>query len=575
MGIAGNAATVNEFGASILRAYDEMDLPARIYILGIVFPSFLVFVGAIVGGVLFDGFVLVRLLLPALGLLIFVAAIGYPRLAVDQRRIEMENRFHLFVIHMTILSTTNIDRMEVLRRLAAEEEYGELAAEIQRVVDLVDVWHLSLGDACRRRAADVPSESVEDLLERMAYTLGAGQSLDEFLFQEQDVLIEKYSTVYRQSLGNLDVLKDLYLSLIISMTFALVFAIVLPLLTGNDPTITASIVIVMFIFVQIGFFFIIKAVVPDDPVWYLEDGYRTTAKKRLLASTVVGIGLTALVITWLILAFYDLAPSPTPISSNTLPLLLYMPIATLPLLIPGSVFWYEERRVVDRDRMFPNFIRALGTSESAKQSTTTEVLSTLRTKDFGPLSENVDDLYRRLNMRLSTEKSWRYFTGDTHSFLIQKFSEMYLVGRDMGGGPKRLGELISQNMNEIVNLREERRQETTTLIGVVYGITAASAFAFFIGLELAVMLSSFDINTDGEVIGGTLIHTEQYNVPILRFLIVLVLIFNAFISSLVLRVADGGHFGNSYVHFTALLWIGAVTGTITERLVDLIITVDI
>ncbi|RQG86749.1 archaellar assembly protein FlaJ [Natrarchaeobius halalkaliphilus] len=575
MGIAGNAATANELGTSILRAYDEMDLPARIYILGIVFPSLLVFIGTIAGGVLFDGFVLVRLLLPALGLLIFVAAIGYPRLAVDQRRIEMENRFHLFVIHMTILSTTNIDRMEVLRRLAAEEEYGDLAAEIQRVVDLVDVWHLSLGDACRRRATDVPSESVEDLLERMAYTLGAGQSLDEFLFQEQDVLIEKYSTVYRQSLGNLDVLKDLYLSLIISMTFALVFAIVLPLLTGNDPTITASIVIVMFIFVQIGFFFIIKAVVPDDPVWYLEDGYRTTTKKRLLGSTVAGVGLTALVITWLILAFYDLAPSPTPISSNTLPLLLYMPIATLPLLIPGSVFWYEERRVVDRDRMFPNFIRALGTSESAKQSTTTEVLSTLRTKDFGPLSDNVDDLYRRLNMRLSTEKSWRYFTGDTHSFLIQKFSEMYLVGRDMGGGPKRLGELISQNMNEIVNLREERRQETTTLVGVVYGITAASAFAFFIGLELAVMLSSFDINTDGEVIGGTLIHTEQYNVPILRFLIVLVLIFNAFISSLVLRVADGGHFGNSYVHFTALLWIGAVTGTITERLVDLIITVDI
>ncbi len=53
------------------------------------------------------------------------------------------------------------------------------------------------------------------------------------------------------------------------------------------------------------------------------------------------------------------------------------------------------------------------------------------------------------------------------------------------------------------------------------------------------------------------------------------LIFNAFISSLVLRVADGGHFGNSYLHFTALLWVGAITGTLTERLVDLIISVDL
>ncbi|OIB57644.1 archaellar assembly protein FlaJ [Natrialba sp. SSL1] len=574
MGIADNTAAINDFSKSIIRSYDEMDLPARLYVPGVLLPSFLFFLATIVIAVILDVFLLVKLLIPVLGLLVFVAAVGYPRLAVDQRRIEMENRFHLFIIHMTILSTTNIDRMEVLRKLAQEEEYGELADEVQRVVDLVDVWHLSLGDACRRRAKAVPSESVADLFERMAYTLGAGQQLDEFLHQEQDVLVEKYSTVYKQSLGNLDVLKDLYLSLIISMTFALVFAIVLPLLTGNDPTLTTSIVIVLFVFIQIGFFFVIRAVVPDDPIWYLEDGYRTATKKRMLASTVVGVGLSVLTVFLLGLIFLDVLPEPGGLPIRDLPSMLHMPIATLPLLIPGLVFWYEERRAFERDRAFPNFIRALGTSESAKQSTTSEVLATLRSKDFGPLTENIDDLYRRLNMRLSTEKSWRYFTGETNTFLIQKFSEMYLVGREMGGGPKRLGELISTNMSEIINLREERKQQTTTLVGVMYGITAASAFAFFIGLELALMLSSFDIDLDGQM-GGQLIHTDEYNVPVLRYLIVLVLIFNAFISSLVLRVADGGHFGNSYVHFTALLWIGAVTGTLTERLVDVLITVDL
>ncbi|MEY7851709.1 archaellar assembly protein FlaJ [Natrarchaeobius sp. A-rgal3] len=575
MAITGNVGSVNELSKSIIQAYDEMELPTRIYVLVILLPAFALFAATVAAAVVMDTFLMVRLLFPVLGILIFLSAVGYPRLAVDQRRIEMENRFHLFVIHMTILSTTNIDRMEVMRKLAQEAEYGELADEMQRVVDLVDVWHLSLDDACRRRAKEVPSESVEDLLERLAYTLGAGQELDEFLFQEQDVLIDKYSTVYRQSLTNLDVLKDLYLSLIISMTFALVFAIVLPLLTGNNPTITTSIVIVLFVFVQIGFFFVIRAIVPDDPIWYLEEGYRTATKKRMLGSTIAGIGLSVVVIVGMTLAFFELLPGTASIQFSSVPLLLYMPIATLPLLIPGSVFLYEERRVFDRDREFPNFIRALGTSESVKQSTTTEVLASLRTKDFGPLTPDINDLYRRLNMRVNTEKSWRFFTGDSHSFLVQKFSEMYLVGRDMGGGPKRLGELISKNMSEIVNLREERRQQTTTLVGVIYGITAASSFSFFIGLELALMLSTFDIDLEGQILGGSLVHTEQYNVPVLRFLIVFVLIFNAFISSLVLRVADGGHFGNSYLHFTALLWIGAITGTMTERLVDLIITVDL
>ncbi len=577
MGLFEKPKAASELSTSIIRAYDEMELPARIYVLAILVPAFVIFLLMVAAAVVLDIFLLARLLIPMLGLLILGAAIGYPKLAVDQRRIEMENRFHLFIIHMTILSTTNIDRMEVIRKLAAEEEYGELAHEMGRVADLVDVWHMSLGDACRRRADAVPSESVEDLLERMAYTLEAGQPLDEFLFREQDVLIDQYSTIYQQSLGNLDVLKDLYLSIIISMTFALVFAIVLPLLTGNNPTITASIVIVLFVFVQIGFFFIIRAIVPEDPLWYLESGYRTRTKRMMLGSTIAGLVLSLVVIALMTLAFFGFLPGTETIGFDSIPLLFYLPIATVPLLIPGAVFWHAERQVFDRDRDFPNFIRALGTSESARQATTSEVLSTLRTKDFGPLTPNIDDLYRRLNMRLSTEKSWRYFTGDTHSYLIQKFSEMYLVGRDMGGGPKRLGELISENMSAIINLREERRQQTTTLIGVLYGITAASSFAFFIGLELALMLSSFDIDLGGEMqgVGGDLIYTDQYNVPLLRFLIVLVLIFNAFISSLVLRVSDGGHYGNSYLHFTALLWIGAITGTLTEWLVDVIITVDL
>ncbi|AEH38135.1 archaellar assembly protein FlaJ [Halopiger xanaduensis] len=573
MGITDRTAGAADLTKSIIQAYDEMELPAKIYLPAILLPAVLIFLGTIVAAVVVDLFLLARLLLPVLGLLIVLAAVGYPRLAVDRRRIEMENRFHLFVIHMTVLSTTNIDRMEVLRQLAQEEEYGELADEMQRIVDLVDVWHLSLDDACRRRAKAVPSESVADLLERMAYTLSAGQGLAEFLQQEQDVLVEKYSTVYRQSLSNLDVLKDLYLSLIISTTFALVFAIVLPLLTGNNPTITVSIVIVMFTFVQIGFFFVIHAIVPDDPIWYLEDGYRTTTKKLLLGSTVVGVGGSVLVVGVMLFMFFGVLPGTGLVKS--LPMLLYMPIATTPLLIPGAVFWHAERKTFDRDREFPNFIRALGTSESAKQSTTSEVLSTLRDQDFGPLTENIDDLYRRLNMRLSTEKSWRYFTGDAHSFLVQKFSEMYLIGREMGGGPKRLGELISQNMSVIINLREERKQQTTTLVGVIYGITAAASFAFFIGLELAAMLSSFDIDMQSQIMSGSLIHTDQYNIHVLRYLILLVLIFNAFISSLLLRVADGGHFGNSYFHFTALLWMGSITGAITERLIDAIITVDL
>ncbi len=574
MSVGQRSAQAADLVGSIIAAYEEMEMPARRYVLVVLLPSSLLFLGTVVAAVAVETLLLIRLLLPLFGLLVLGAGIAYPRVSLDRRRIEMENRFHLMVTHMTVLSTTNIDRMEVFRQLGQEEEYGELATEIRRIVQLVDTWNQSLDDACRRRAKSVPSESLTDLFERLAYTLGAGQALDDFLLSEQSVMIENYSTVYESSLENLDVMKDLYLSMILSMTFALVFAVVLPILTGTDPTLTVAAVISMFGFVQLGFFLVIRAVVPYDPVWYVAEEIDTDAERRLLlvtavsgllfvllaavfAGALVGVGLfRVLVPGWL----------PTP---------LYVAIPTLPLLGVALAFRAEENRIRDRDEEFPSFVRALGATESAKQATTSAVLSTLRNKDFGSLTETIDDLYRRLNMRIDTGNAWRFFTAENGSYLIQKFSEMYLIGREMGGDPKQLGELISRNMNEINQLREQRSQATTTLIGLLYGITAAASFAFFTGLEIVGILAGFDIGTAsaGGMNFGKLLHTDVYDLPLLQALLLCTILFNAVVSALTIRTADGGHPGNGYLHFVMLTWVGCGTAVATQQLITTLLSI--
>jgi flagellar protein FlaJ len=82
-------------------------------------------------------------------------------------------------------------------------------------------------------------------------------------------------------------------------------------------------------------------------------------------------------------------------------------------------------------------------------------------------------------------------TADCQSYLIQAFSEIYVVGREMGGDPQVPGELIAENMNEVLQLRQQRRQATTTLIGLLYGITAASTFAFYIEFLPVVVINVF------------------------------------------------------------------------------------
>jgi flagellar protein FlaJ len=570
--------TISENIQSLLQSYRKMQMPMGQYISFILIPSVAFFFVTVLIALVLNLAMVVRIPMPLLGLLAMFSAIFYPKILLSQRKRQLNNRFHLMVTHMTVLATTKIDRMEVFRTLAKEEEYGELANELHRVVELVDTWNQSLDDALRRRSNEVPSETLADFFERLAYTMGAGQSLREYLITEQDQIIENYATVYESSLDNLEVMKDLYLSMVLSMTFALVFAVVLPVLTGTEPTLTVSAVIVMYMFVQTGFYLAMRSLSPYDPLWYHPEEKPSAVEKPIKKSFYLGVGLTVFLLVVSLGGIIGILPFGLPDlipTLNTLPLPMYAVIPITPLIIPGIVLNRAEKKVKQRDQEFPSFIRALGTTESVKQSTSSDVLSTLRDKDFGPLTENVDDLYKRLNMRIEPVEAWRFFTADCRSYLIQTFSEMYLMGREMGGSPQELGELISENMNEVLQLREQRNQAATTLVGLLYGITAAATFAFFIGLEVVNVLSDMDLDlgSSAGVEVGQIIRPDVYNVPLIEFLLVVVIMFSAMLSSLMVRTVDGGHKINTYMHFVLLAWISALISIFTRWLINTFLAV--
>ncbi len=565
-----------ELAADLVASYDALDMSKRKYVGYILAPSAAFFVLAIAGAFLLPLPLTVRLPIPALGILVLVAAVFYPKLYLNGRQVAIENQLHLVMTHMTVLSTTNIDRMEVFRTLAAEEEYAAAAAELARVVHLVDTWNQSLDDALRRRAKEVPSDVFSDFFDRLGYTIGAGQTLDDFLLSEQDAVIQNYITVYEGALANLEVMKDLYMSMILSMTFALVFAIVLPILTGDNPTLTVAAVIVLFMLVQLGFYVVIRAMAPHDPVWFhSEEG--APSDLRLWSSFAIGVfGTTALVV-FVGAGLFGVGPGLRGLLFflEDIPLAMYLCVPISPMAITGVMLRFEERNIEERDKEFPSFIRALGAAESAKQSTTGDVLATLHQKDFGALTATIVRLYRRLNIRISSEQAWYTFATDTRSYLIQKFSDMYLEGRSMGGRPKLLGELISQNMNTVMQLREQRRQATVTMIGLLYGITSASAFAFFIGLQvvniLADLSQQFNITNAGGV--GKVIYAGVYDIALIEFLLLLVILFNAVLSSVMIRTIDGGNKANAYLHFVLMTWLGSGVAIFTKHLVSAILTI--
>ena len=562
--------------SAVAAAYRTMETPFRRYLGVIIAPAAAFFVLTLGAAAFAPLPPLVRVPLPALGLVAFLAAVIYPKLDQDRKRSEIGDRLHLFITHLTVLSVTNIDRVAVFRRLANEPEYGALAEEMQRIVELVDSWNQSLDDACRRRANEVPDKEFADFLERLAYTLNSGQELSDFLMSEQDAVIRSYVTHYQSSLDNLDVLKDLYLSMILSMTFALVFATVLPILTGTDPTVIVGGVLIMFLVVQVGFLYAVRVLTPNDPIWYFDPTHRKRFDYKLYAAFGIGITGVALVVLTGVFSVLGLPPVATlaPNLHEQVPIPFYIALPVTPLLVPGLVMRQEQQRIADRDEEFANFIRSLGATESVKQSTTENVLEDLKRRDFGPLAQTVVNLYRRLKIRISVPQAWEHFAAEARSYLIQKFSEMYVTGREMGGDPKVLGELISKNMNEVLQLRDQRTQSTVTFIGLLYGVSAAAAFAFFIGLEVVDVLAglSATLGTAEQEV-GSFIQPQVYDIPVIRYLLLLIVLVNAAMSSLMIRAVDDGHFINTFLHFVLLTWIGATVAWFTATSIGLFLEV--
>lgn len=559
---------VQQFLKDLADGYRHLDTSPRRYALVGVLPT-------IILAVLLVALVLIIIPTPAvviptvlLSSLLPLVAIIYPKTRKDRRGRRIRGQFHLFLTHITVLSLTNIERVEVFRTLAQINEYGPLADEMAQITALVDTWNQSLDDACRRRSQQVSSELLADFLERMAYTLNAGQPLDEFLINEQSTIIHQFTVSYEADLEKLDVLKELYLSLVMAMIFLLVFGAVVPILVGVPATSIVGGTVLLFTAVQMGFIVIINSVAPQDPVWLNEGGARAPFRKvrtevfsAITLSLMLAISILAIVLGM------------TPLPQDPLPHALYVAIPVTPLLWPGLKMRALEKKVKRRDDEFGAFIRALGGVESVKQTSTANVLETLRGKDFGALTEDITRLYRRLRVRINTTEAWRLFGVETGSFLIRKFADMYVIGRRMGGDPQQLGDVLSENFQQVLQVRERREQQVTTLIGVIYGITAAAMFAAFVGLEIVGQMLDIAGSLSGQnsQFVTSLFSAQGYRLWIIELLMLAVLVINALLSSLMIRISDRGHLVNALPHFVALTWVGAIVATVTRQIAQAVI----
>ena len=563
------------------------------FAMGLIGSLLLIFLtGGLAEGALFSGIsgILLILVLPIIASL---GAIAFPMLEVTRSANMIEREMHMFITRMGILSLGEVGAQTIFDILKQMRDYGELASEVQKIETLVDKWNTSLPEAARIVAQQSPSPLWTDFLDRMAFSIEAGQPIDEFMRSEQETVAEQYNTLYDTRLESVDTMQEIYVSMVTAGLFGLVIAgihLVLFEVGGeNDAPIEIAarlrfllLASFLFIIIQVAAMMAFRATIPRDLIFArdeLETPFRINFRRALLASGAVSLFL-------LLVTVYVVASSWEAISSQWDRYGLILIAAPLsPLLVPAWLIRKEETNVLRRDTAYPDFIRALGGTAQARSAEPSATIKALRGVDFGMLDYSIDRLEKRLSTRIDSDRAWDYFNADTNSAVISRYTRIYIEGAQSSGKPASTAEMVSRSVGNLLSLRRRRALSANTMWGVALGLLIASVTSLNVTISIVLQLgeaiagvatglASTDVGALQDFGSGIALPvmedagSVEDNIRMFKIIVsILVLGQIIAVSAIATRLRGGGK-TSAAGQAIQLLWIAGITSWITAVLLD-------
>ena len=550
------------------------------------------FTGGLADGALFSGAagILLIILLPALS---GAAAAGFPLLDVKRSATMIEKEMHMFITRMGILSLGEVGAQSIFDILKQMSDYGELANEVKRIETLVDKWHTSLPEASRIVAQQSPSPLWADFLDRMAFSIEAGQPIDEFMRSEQETVAEQYSTLYDTRLESVDTMKEIYVSLVSAGLFGLVIAGIHLVLfevgsASDTPIMVASrlrfilLASLMFTIIQVGAVFAFRATIPEDPTFArdeMDTPFRINFLRALVASTLL-TGFLVVIMFLLLASAWDAVTNQWDRYG-----LIFIAAPLSPLLIPSIMIAREERQVLRRDETYPDFIRALGGTAQARSAEPSATIKALRGIDFGMLDRSIDRLERRLSTRIDSDRAWDYFNADTNSAVISRYTRIYIEGSQSSGRPADTAEMVSRSVGNLLSLRRRRALSANTMRGVALGLLIASvtslnvtiAIVLKLGDSIAGVASNFtdtDVSVLTEFGAGLALPVMEdasgvpENIRMFKIIVSILILFQVMAVSIISNRLRGGIRTTAMGQGIQLLWVAGITSYITSLVLE-------
>jgi flagellar protein FlaJ len=355
---------------------------------------------------------------------------------------KMDQDLLFMYTYMAAITTASVTRPEIFEYTTERFEYipSRYIAKVQR---LVSGWNYNYAGGLRVVAEKCKNSTLKSMLNRYANAIDSGVPDDDFITTELSSVRNIYRNTFEQGIELLKKWGDAYLAMLLSGTLVAIIimisvAIYAP--DGIDSALSTSYSIILLISI-FGLIIMYRAV-PDDPRTH--GLHETCSKEQAIVRRMERMVLPAVALISLLLVL---------VGANAGIVFLLVGLLLMPL---GIIGYIDDANVINRDTDFSTFIRGLGSIMGGKGITTGDALREVDRRSLVHLEPFINSVSSKLNLGLDEAGTWKRFIGESGSYLIYKYMNIFRDAVALGGSPDKIGKIIGSSMLEQVLLRRKR-----------------------------------------------------------------------------------------------------------------------
>jgi flagellar protein FlaJ len=538
-------------------AYRSIENPKK-YLRTILFPLIMlgflvVFIPSILG---FFGLPVVtgQIQFALIGTVPMLLGVLYPYISWKNKEVDINEKMHFFITHLRVLAISDMSLKDIINALGGKTIYGNLGEEIRRISVLSTQWKTPLERAFHFISQRTPSKILKDFLDRSSQSLASGVNHRDFIEAEQVGVIEEYKTMYESSNEVIVVLNEIYVAMITSIVFVMVFGIIAPVVAGGDFTTYLYSTSFILIAAEGCILYFIYSFIPKDDIWH-KSAKKSDKEKKINWVFRITLILVFAIGALLYIARYFLR---IPLV-RVIPFEILVAISFTPLIIPGILVLFEEEEISRREKNFIGFLPSLGAIAAMRGGRVTQAVEYLSGKDYGVLTDSVQSLHKRLKTTINDTASWEWFGVETHSNFIQRFSEMFREATKAAANPRKAAGMITENMRKIKNLRFKKLTILKTTNALFYGMTIGIAVTIYVTLVISRHMNMMTAGIGNPLadVGVDLVILQaipERTISSAFIIIFFVLVVHCFIIAYTMKVLRGGHKFLTFFNFVLLVW---------------------